>query len=83
MSVGILTASCDHPCEPFRRCIKNLPVFLVGPTQEAGVSSIVNMSQISARWEAKSHAAQNHRVPERVFKWPGACRPYFAAKPRL
>jgi len=31
----------------------------------------VNMSQISARREAKSHAAFNHWTAERVFDWSG------------
>lgn len=39
--------------------------------KEAGVSHVVNMSQISARREAKSHAAFNHWIGERVFNWSG------------
>jgi NAD(P)H dehydrogenase (quinone) len=31
----------------------------------------VNMSQISAREDAKSHAAQDHCLAERVFDWSG------------
>src|ERR1700740_3683166 len=34
---------------------------------EAGVGAVVNMSQISARREAKSHAAQQHWLPERLL----------------
>lgn len=34
---------------------------------EAGVEAVVNMSQISARREAKSHAAQQHWIAERVL----------------
>ncbi|WP_201359238.1 NAD(P)H-binding protein [Mycobacterium paraintracellulare] len=34
---------------------------------EAGVRAIVNMSQISARREAKSHAAQHHWLAERLL----------------
>jgi uncharacterized protein YbjT (DUF2867 family) len=50
---------------------------------EAGVSSVVNMSQISARREAKSHAAFNHWIAERVFDWSGLavthlCPTFFA-----
>jgi NAD(P)H dehydrogenase (quinone) len=36
---------------------------------EAGVTSIVNMSQISARRGAASHAARNHWLAERVLDW--------------
>ena len=39
--------------------------------KEATVSTVVNMSQISARREAKSHAAFNHWTAERVFDWSG------------
>jgi uncharacterized protein YbjT (DUF2867 family) len=39
--------------------------------KEAGVSAIVNMSQISARREAKSHAAQDHWIAEQIFNWSG------------
>jgi NAD(P)H dehydrogenase (quinone) len=39
--------------------------------REAAVSAVVNMSQVSARREAKSHAAFNHWVAERVFDWSG------------
>jgi len=35
-------------------------------------SAIVNMSQISARREAKSHAAQDHWISEQVLIWSGA-----------
>ena len=34
---------------------------------EAGVQAVVNMSQISARREAKSHAAQQHWIDERLL----------------
>lgn len=34
---------------------------------EAGVRAVVNMSQISARREAKSHAAQQHWLSERLW----------------
>jgi NAD(P)H dehydrogenase (quinone) len=34
---------------------------------EAGVGAVVNMSQISARREAKSHAAQQHWLAERLL----------------
>ena len=39
--------------------------------KEAGVEAIVNMSQGSARRIAKSHAAQDHWIAERVFDWSG------------
>jgi NAD(P)H dehydrogenase (quinone) len=39
--------------------------------REAGVDLVVNMSQISARREAKSDAALQHWLSERVFDWSG------------
>lgn len=51
--------------------------------KEAGVSAIVNMSQISARRESTSHAAQDHWISEQVFDWSGVAtthlRPTFFA----
>jgi uncharacterized protein YbjT (DUF2867 family) len=52
--------------------------------KEANLKFIVNMSQISARREAKSHAAFNHWLSERVFDWSGTpmihLRPTFFAQ---
>jgi NAD(P)H dehydrogenase (quinone) len=52
--------------------------------RETGVGAIVNMSQISARREAKSHAARDHWIAERVFDWSGIpvthLRPTFFAE---
>jgi NAD(P)H dehydrogenase (quinone) len=38
---------------------------------KAGVEGIVNMSQISARGDAKSHSAREHWLAEQVFDWSG------------
>jgi NAD(P)H dehydrogenase (quinone) len=52
--------------------------------REARLSSIVNMSQISARRESKSHQARDHWISERVFDWSGIpvthLRPTFFAE---
>jgi len=52
--------------------------------RETGVSAIVNMSQISARRDATSHAARDHWISERVFDWSGTpvthIRPTFFAQ---
>ena len=51
---------------------------------EAGVQALVNMSQKSARREAKSHAARDHWITEQVFDWSGVptthIRPTFFAE---
>ncbi len=39
--------------------------------REAGVEAIVNMSQISARRDARSHSAREHWLAEQVFDWSG------------
>src|SRR5258708_15468085 len=36
---------------------------------EAGVDAVVNMSQVSARSDAKSHSAREHLLAERGFDW--------------
>jgi NAD(P)H dehydrogenase (quinone) len=38
---------------------------------EAGLHGIVNMSQVSARRDSKSHQARDHWISERVFDWSG------------
>ena len=52
--------------------------------KEASVEVIVNMSQISARGDAKSEAARQHWLGERVFDWSGVptvhLRPTFFAE---
>jgi len=58
--------------------------FFARAASEAHVGHIVNMSQISARREAKSHGAFNHWIAERVFDWSGLSvthlRPTFFAE---
>ena len=39
--------------------------------REAGIEVIVNMSQVSARSDAKSHAARDHWLAEQVLDWSG------------
>jgi len=52
--------------------------------QDAGIEAIVNMSQISAREDAKSHVAQNHWIAERLLDRTGIAtthlRPTFFAE---
>jgi NAD(P)H dehydrogenase (quinone) len=51
---------------------------------DAGIEAIVNMSQISAREDAKSHVAQNHWIAERLLDRTGIAtthlRPTFFAE---
>lgn len=52
-----------------RASVRSNPV--ARAAKEAGLEIVVNMSQISARREAKSHAAQDHWISEQVFNWSG------------
>ena len=56
---------------PIRPGIIDATAYFAQAAKEAGVGAIVNMSQISARRDSKSHAAQDHWVAERVFDWSG------------
>jgi uncharacterized protein YbjT (DUF2867 family) len=78
---GIRSAYFCYPIAP--RLIDATSFFAIA-AKEMGVKAIVNMSQISARREAKSHAAQEHWVAERIFDWSGMptthLRPTFFAE---
>jgi uncharacterized protein YbjT (DUF2867 family) len=56
---------------PIRPGILQATAYFAQAAKEAGVDGIVNMSQISARGDAKSHAATDHWLSERVFDWSG------------
>jgi NAD(P)H dehydrogenase (quinone) len=77
---GIRSAYFLHPITPG---IIGAAAYVAQAAKEAGVTAIVNMSQISARRESASHAAQDHWVSERVFDWSGVptthLRPTFFA----
>jgi NAD(P)H dehydrogenase (quinone) len=45
--------------------------YFVQAALEQGIGAIVNMSQITARREAKSHAARNHWIAERLLDRSG------------
>ncbi|HTV85044.1 MAG TPA: NmrA family NAD(P)-binding protein [Dyella sp.] len=77
---GVGSAYFLHPIAPG---IISAAAYYAQAAKEAGVSAIVNMSQISARRESTSHAAQDHWVSERVFDGSGVptthLRPTFFA----
>jgi NAD(P)H dehydrogenase (quinone) len=56
---------------PIRPGILQATAYFAQAAKEAGVDGIVNMSQKSAREDAKSHAATDHWLAERVFDWSG------------
>jgi NAD(P)H dehydrogenase (quinone) len=69
---------------PIRPGIIQATAYFAQAAKEAGVEAVVNMSQISAREDARSHAARDHWVAERVFDWSGIAvthlRPTFFAE---
>jgi uncharacterized protein YbjT (DUF2867 family) len=56
---------------PIRPGILQATAYFAQAAKEAGVDGIVNMSQKSARPDAKSNAATDHWLSERVFDWSG------------
>src|SRR5437870_4652722 len=58
-------------CYPIRPGIIQATAYFAQAAKEAGVECLVNMSQISAREDSKSHAAQDHWLSEQVFDWSG------------
>ena len=56
---------------PIMPGILQATAYFAQAAKEAGVGAVVNMSQISARREAKSHAAQDHWISEQIFNWSG------------
>lgn len=77
---GIRSAYFLYPLAPG---IIDGTAYFAQAAKEAGVQAIVNMSQISARRESRSHLAQDHWISERVFDWSGVptthLRPTFFA----
>lgn len=56
---------------PIRPGILQATAYFAQAAKESGVEGIVNMSQKSAREDARSHAATDHWLSERVFDWSG------------
>jgi NAD(P)H dehydrogenase (quinone) len=51
---------------PIRPGLIDATAYFAQAAKDAGLDGIVNMSQISARYESKSHAARDHWIAERV-----------------
>src|SRR5246127_4176493 len=58
-------------CYPIRPGIIQATAYFAQAAKEAGIDGVVNMSQICARADAKSHAMGDHWLAERVFDWSG------------
>jgi NAD(P)H dehydrogenase (quinone) len=63
--IGVYAAYFCYPIAPGK--LLQATAYFAQAASEAGVHAIVNMSQISARRAAKSHAAQDHWLAERLL----------------
>jgi NAD(P)H dehydrogenase (quinone) len=67
VSAAMEGADGGYFCYPIAPGLLEASAFFAQAAVAAGVRSVVNMSQISARRDAKSHAAQNHWIAERLL----------------
>ena len=71
-------------CYPIRPGLIQATAYFAVAAKRAGLEAVVNLSQISARENSKSHAARDHWIAERVFDWSGVpvvhLRPTFFAQ---
>ncbi|MGR9409832.1 NmrA family NAD(P)-binding protein (plasmid) [Rhizobium leguminosarum] len=58
-------------CYPVRPGIIQTTAYFADAARRAGLKAVINMSQISAHEDSKSHAARDHWIAERVFDWSG------------
>ncbi|CAG9247466.1 NAD(P)H-binding protein [Paraburkholderia unamae] len=58
-------------CYPVRPGFIQGTAYFADAARRAGLEVVVEMSQISAREDAKSHAARDHWIAERVLDWSG------------
>ncbi|SPB15315.1 NmrA family protein [Caballeronia novacaledonica] len=58
-------------CYPVRPGFIQATAYFADAARRAGLDAVVNMSQISARENAKSHAARDHWIAERILDWSG------------
>src|SRR6266481_283210 len=58
-------------CYPIRPGIIQATAYFAQAATEAGIDGVVNMSQVCARADAKSHAMCDHWLAERVFDSSG------------
>jgi NAD(P)H dehydrogenase (quinone) len=71
MRVALNGVQRAYFCYPIRPGIVQATAQFAQAAKEASVEFIVNMSQKSAREDAKSDAARQHWLAERVFDWSG------------
>ncbi len=67
VSSAMAGVTAAYFCYPITPGLLDATAIFAQAATEAGVDAVVNMSQISARRDAKSHAAQNHWLSERLL----------------
>jgi NAD(P)H dehydrogenase (quinone) len=76
--------SVAYFCYPVRPGLIQATAYFADAAKRAGLKAVVNLSQISAREDSKSHAARDHWIAERVLDWSGVpvvhLRPTFFAQ---
>jgi NAD(P)H dehydrogenase (quinone) len=76
--------SAAYFCYPVRPGLIQATAYFADAAKRAGLAAVVNLSQISARENSKSHAAHDHWIAERIFDWSGVpvvhLRPTFFAQ---
>jgi uncharacterized protein YbjT (DUF2867 family) len=77
-------ASGAYFCYPVRPGLIQASAYCADAAKRAGLEIVVNMSQISAREDSRSHAARDHWIAERLFDQSGVptahLRPTFFAQ---
>jgi NAD(P)H dehydrogenase (quinone) len=63
--------SAAYFCYPVSPGLIQATAYFAEAAKRAALKVIVNMSQISAREDSKSHAARDHWIAERLFDWSG------------
>jgi NAD(P)H dehydrogenase (quinone) len=63
--------SAAYFCYPVSPGLIQATAYFADAAKRAALKAIVNMSQISAREDSKSHAAHDHWIAERIFDWSG------------
>jgi uncharacterized protein YbjT (DUF2867 family) len=76
--------SAAYFCYPVRPGLIQATAYFADAAKRAGLKAVVNLSQISAREDSKSHAARDHWIAESVLDWSGVpvvhLRPTFFAQ---
>src|ERR1700682_3744998 len=63
--------SAAYFCYPVSPGLIPATAYFADAAKRAALKAVVNMSQISAREDSKSHAARDHWIAERLFDWSG------------